>query len=60
MFAVSRMLTMLTEIKLVPHSHFGMSSNIQKHALVYTMVLTIIFAAYFDLGRIDSWSFTDS
>lgn len=53
-FAVSRMLTMLTEMKLVPHSHFGMSGNIQKHTLVYTMVLAIILAAFFDLGRIAS------
>lgn len=28
-FAVSRMLAMLTEMKLVPHSHFGMPGSIQ-------------------------------
>lgn len=33
-FAVSRMLAMLTEMKLIPHSHFGMPGNIQKHTLV--------------------------
>ncbi|MDP1863713.1 MAG: APC family permease [Thiobacillus sp.] len=32
-FAVSRMLAMLTEMKLVPHSHFGMPGSIQKHTL---------------------------
>lgn len=42
---------MLTEMKLVPHNHFGMSGNIQKHTLVYTIVLAIILAAFFDLGR---------
>jgi hypothetical protein len=36
-FAVSRMLAMLTEMKLVPHSHFGMPGSIQKHTLVYTV-----------------------
>lgn len=29
---------MLTEMKLVPHSHFGMPGSIQKHTLVYTVV----------------------
>ncbi|MEQ9565866.1 MAG: APC family permease, partial [Pseudomonadales bacterium] len=36
-FAVSRMLAMLTEMKLVPHSHFGMPGSIQNHTLVYTV-----------------------
>tara|TARA_R110002110_G_scaffold12718_3_gene60872 strand:- start:32000 stop:33337 length:1338 start_codon:yes stop_codon:yes gene_type:complete len=51
-FAVSRMLAMLTEMKLVPHSHFGMSGSIQKHALVYTVVLGLTLTAFFDLSRI--------
>ncbi|GAA3977048.1 APC family permease [Allohahella marinimesophila] len=51
-FAVSRMLAMLTEMKLVPHSHFGMSGSIQKHTLVYTVVLGVILTAFFDLSRI--------
>ena len=51
-FAVSRMLAMLTEMKLIPHSHFGMPGNIQKHTLVYTAVLGIILTAFFDLSRI--------
>lgn len=51
-FAVSRMLAMLTEMKLVPHSHFGMPGSIQKHTLVYTVVLGIILTAFFDLSRI--------
>lgn len=38
-FAVSRMLAMLTDMKLVPHSHFGMPGDIQKHTLVYTLSL---------------------
>ncbi|MEX1670249.1 APC family permease [Zhongshania guokunii] len=51
-FAVSRMLAMLTEMHLVPHSHFGMSGSIQKHTLVYTVVLGIFLTAFFDLSRI--------
>ena len=51
-FAVSRMLAMLTEMKLVTHSHFGMPGSIQKHTLVYTVVLGIVLTAFFDLSRI--------
>jgi len=51
-FAVSRMLAMLTEMKLVPHRHFGMPGSIQKHTLVYTVVLGLILTVFFDLSRI--------
>jgi amino acid transporter len=51
-FAVSRMLAMLTEMKLVPHSHFGMPGSIQKHTLVYTVVLGLLLTTFFDLTRI--------
>jgi amino acid transporter len=51
-FAVSRMLAMLTEMKLVPHRHFHMPGSIQKHTLAYTVVLGLILTAFFDLGRI--------
>lgn len=53
-FAVSRMLAMLTDMKLVPHSHFGMPGDIQKHALVYTIILAMLLTLLFDLGRIAS------
>lgn len=53
-FAVSRMLAMLTDMKLVPHSHFGMPGSIQKHTLVYTIVMAMFLAALFDLSRIAS------
>ena len=53
-FAVSRMLAMLTDMKLIPHRHFGMPGGIQKHMLVYTVVIAAILAAFFDLGRIAS------
>lgn len=53
-FAVSRMLAMLTNMKLIPHSHFGMPGSIQKHTLVYTVVLAALLAVFFDLSRIAS------
>jgi amino acid transporter len=53
-FAVSRMLAMLTEMKMIPHSHFGMSGSIQRHALIYTTVIASALAVFFDLGRIAS------
>lgn len=53
-FAVSRMLAMLTDMKLIPHRHFGMPGNIQKHTLVYTVVLAGLLTVFFDLSRIAS------
>jgi amino acid transporter len=53
-FAVSRMSAMLTDMKLIPHSHFGMSGSIQKHMLVYTIVIAIVLTIFFDLTRIAS------
>lgn len=53
-FAVSRVLAMLTEMKLVPHRHFGMPGGIQKHTLVYTIVIAMALTIFFDLSRIAS------
>jgi len=53
-FAVSRMTAMLTEMKLIPHSHFGMPGRIQKHMLVYSVVIAIALTIFFDLTRIAS------
>ena len=53
-FAVSRMLAMLTDMNIIPHSHFGMSGGIQKHTLVYTVVIAAFLAVFFDLSRIAS------
>lgn len=52
MFAVSRMLTMLTKMELVPHSHFGMSGTIHKHILIYIAVLAGCLTILFDVSRI--------
>lgn len=53
-FAVSRMLAMLTDMKMIPHSHFGMSGRIREHTLVYTVVIAAILTIFFDLSRIAS------
>ncbi|MGP4071282.1 APC family permease [Piscibacillus sp. B03] len=53
-FAVSRMLAMLTDMKLIPHSHFGMPGHIQRHTLVYTIVVAMALTVLFDLSRIAS------
>lgn len=53
-FAVSRMMAMLTNMKLIPHSHFGMSGNIQRHMLVYVAIIAILLTIFFDLSRIAS------
>ena len=53
-FAVSRMLAMLTDMKLIPHSHFGMPGAIRDHTLVYTVVIAGFLTVFFDLGRIAS------
>ncbi|RPF53480.1 APC family permease [Aquisalibacillus elongatus] len=53
-FAVSRMLAMLTKMDLIPHSHFGMPGKIQRHTLVYTIVIAMILTVLFDLSRIAS------
>ncbi len=53
-FAVSRMLAMLTDMKLVPHSHLGMPGDVQKHTLVYTVLIAISLTIFFDLSRIAS------
>ena len=45
---------MLTDMKLIPHNHFGMSGDIQRHMLVYTVVLAITLTVLFDLTRIAS------
>ena len=54
LFAVSRMLAMLTDMNLIPHKHFGMPGTVQRHTLVYTVVAAGLLAALFDLSRIAS------
>ena len=53
-FALSRMTAMLTDMKLIPHRHFGMPGDIQKHMLVYITVIAIVLTVALDLSRIAS------
>ncbi len=53
-FAVSRMLAMITKMELIPHRHLGMKGRIQTHMLVYTCVVAALLTVFFDLGRIAS------
>jgi len=53
-FAVSRMLAMLTKMQLVPHRHFQLPGDIQMHTLIYTVVIAILLTIFFDLSRIAS------
>lgn len=46
------MTAMLTNMKLIPHSHFRMPGNIQQHMLVYIVVLSIALTVLFDLSGI--------
>ncbi len=51
-FAVSRMTAMLTNMKLIPHSHFGMPGSIQQHMLVFITLISITLTILFDLSGI--------
>lgn len=51
-FAVSRMTAMLTDMKLMPHSHLGMSGTVQRHMLLYVVLAAITLTVLFDLSRI--------
>lgn len=53
-FAVSRMLAMLTEMRLIPHRHFGLPGGVRDHTLIYTVVIAAFLTIFFDLGRIAS------
>lgn len=48
------MLAMLTDMKMIPHSHFGMPGTIRDHTLVYTVVIAGVLTVFFDLSRIAS------
>ena len=53
-FAVSRMLAMLTSMQLVPHRHFNLPGDLQRHTLIYTVGIAILLTVFFDLSRIAS------
>ncbi len=54
LFAVSRLTAMLSKMKLIPHSNLGMKGTVQKHMLVYLLIISSILTILFDLSRIAS------
>ncbi|MDN4480295.1 APC family permease [Demequina muriae] len=52
MFAVSRMLTMVTDMRMIPHRHFGMPGDVRHHMLVYLGVVAAVLAVALDMGQI--------
>ncbi|UPU87544.1 APC family permease [Demequina sp. TMPB413] len=52
MYAVSRMLTMVTDMKMIPHRHFGMPGKVRHHLLVYLGVVAAVLAVSLDLSQI--------
>lgn len=54
MFALSRMLTMVTDMNMVPHRHLGMPGQVRHHLLVYIGVIAAVLAVTLDLSRIAS------
>lgn len=53
-FSVSRMLAMLTDMKLIPKQRFNMPGNVQQHMLVFTVLVAMVLTVLFDLSRIAS------
>ncbi len=52
MYAVSRMLTMVTDMRMIPHAHFGMPGEVRHHLLVYLGVVAAVLAVTLDLSQI--------
>ena len=53
-FAVSRMLAMLTDMNLAPYRSFSLPGDTQAHTLVYTILIATLLTVFFDLSRIAS------
>lgn len=52
MYAVSRMLTMVTDMRMMPHAHLGMPGSVRHHILVYLGVVAAVLAVTLDLSQI--------
>lgn len=48
MFALSRMLTMVTDMRMMPHSHFGLPGKVRHHVLLYIGVTAAVLAVALD------------
>ncbi|WP_061963044.1 APC family permease [Demequina aurantiaca] len=52
LFAVSRMLTMVTDMKMIPHRHFGLPGSVRQHVLIYIGIVAAVLAATLGLSAI--------
>jgi amino acid transporter len=52
LFAVSRMLTMTTDMKMIPHRNFGLPGGQRQHLLIYIGILAAVLAATLGLSAI--------
>jgi amino acid transporter len=52
LFAVSRMLTMVTDMKMIPHRHLGLPGSMRQHVLIYVGILAAVLAATLGLSAI--------
>ena len=52
LFAVSRMLTMTTDMKMIPHRNFGLPGGKRQHLLIYVGILAAVLAATLGLSAI--------
>ncbi|WP_062077482.1 APC family permease [Demequina globuliformis] len=52
MFAVSRMLAMVTDMDMIPHRHFAMPGTVRHHLLVYIGVIAAVLAVALDMSQI--------
>ncbi len=53
-FAVSRMLSMVMEMRMIPCLALPMGGRLQKHVAVYIVGIAILLTIFFDLSRIAS------
>lgn len=52
LFAVSRMLEMVTDMGMIPHRHFGLPGEVRHHLLVYLGVVAAILAVTLGMAQI--------
>lgn len=52
LFAVSRMLTMVTDMNMIPHRHLGMPGEVRHHILIYLGVLAAVLSVTLGMAQI--------
>ncbi|MEX0914149.1 MAG: hypothetical protein WDZ57_04275 [Demequina sp.] len=54
LFALSRMLTMVTDMRMMPHRHFGLPGKVRHHVLLYIGISAAALAVALNLAQIAS------